>query len=143
MKSNIFIPCYRCSDLGSGKLGVLPEITRLGSSRAGVRIEPRNQIGDLGCLRSHVLKPSAYAKGKGWRCDVGDIADPLRKKRGTNRAGGRVPETHPGDLGVAKGLPRYIIARVIIIIMTNLLWNESYLQGKHCTGAFHVISVTL
>lgn len=71
---------------------------------------------------------------------------PPEGEKGTNGGGGRVPQTHSGTLVLLRACPsHYMIVKVtviIIIIMTNLLWNKSYLWGRHCAGVFHIISIT-
>lgn len=51
-----------------------------------------------------------------------------------------------GALVLLRACPsHYIILKITVIIImmtTNLLWSESYLWGRHCTGVFHIISIT-
>lgn len=80
----------------------MPEVTPLGGGRAGVRFEPRNLL----------AKVSAPAKERDGDVELGaqvETGSSRKEKRDTEKAGGRVPETHPRDLDFARGLSHYII----------------------------------
>lgn len=71
---------------------------------------------------------------------------PPEGEKGTNGVGWESASDTFRDLGFAKGLSISLYDSkskvIIIIIMTNLLWNKSYLWGRHCAGVFHIISIT-